>query len=259
MALQSKSLILYGLQVTANNRSVDFKTVSGGSEKQATLNLGYYSLSDLMAEIARAMNEADPSNTFTLTANRTLSGGTQNRVTITSTSSYLSLLFLTGTRNASSCRSLIGFNNIDYTGLTSYTGNSSAGTPLVPDLVGYNYLGPEFMRKVFGAVNISADGSKEAIVFQIQRFLQVQFKFEKQQKIIDEWTPFFTWAIQQRPFEFTPEITSPGTFYDVTLETTGDDGKGLGYAFKEMLPQYPFHYDTGIIKMRQKVPPGGFI
>ena len=259
MALRAQSLLLYGFQVTVNNRSLDFKTAAMGSEKQATLRLGYYSLTSLMTEIVRAMNEADPSNTFNATANRTFNSGRENRVTISTSASYLSLLFLTGTRNASSCRTLIGFNNTDYTGLTSYQGNSSAGIAVVSEKVGYNYMGPEFIKKVFGAVNVSADGSKESIVFQVQKFLQVQFKYEPQAKVISQWQGLFTWAIQQRPYEFTPEITTPTTFYEVTLESTGADGKGLGFEIKEMLPNFPFDYDTGLIRMRQIVPPGGFL
>lgn len=259
MALRSQSLFLYGLQVTANNRSIDFKTSLLGSEKQATLRLGYYSLTGLMDEVVRALTEADPVNTYSMTANRTFAGGTENRTTISTSGSYLDLLFLSGTRNATSCDSLIGFNHADYTGSTSYIGSFSCGTVLIPDLVGYNYLGPEFERKVFGSVNIAANGAKESIVFQVQRFFEVEFKYEQQDKIISEWMPFMNWSIQQRPLEFTPEITTPGTFYDCTLESTSDDGKALGYKFKEMLPQFPFHYQTGLLKFRQTVPPAGFI
>ena len=255
MALTAKSLLLYNFQVTSDNRSIDFKSSLLGSEKQATLRLGSYSLSGLMAEVSRAMQEAEPNFEYTVTANRTFNGGTENRVTITTDGTYLDLLFASGTRTTSTAAPLIGFNIVDYTGLTSYTGNSSAGVALIPDLVGYNYLGPNFLRKVFGAVNIAADGSKEAIVFQIQRFLEVQFKYEPQTKADTEWADFFDWGIQQKAFEFTPEISSPTTFYEVTLESTSDDSKALGYRMREMLPQFPFFYDTGLMKMRQIVPP----
>jgi hypothetical protein len=260
MALTAQSLILYGYDVDVNNRALDFKTSFGGSEKQASLQLGSYTLTGLMTEIARAMNEADPANSFVVTANRTYVGGTENKVTIACTSSgYLDLLFLSGSRNTASCRSLIGFNAVDYTGLTSYTGNNTSGVSLIPDYAGYNYLGPEFLRKVFGSVNISANGSKEAIVYQIQRFIQVEFKYEQKAKVISEWADFMDWAIQQKSFEFTPEITSPNVFYEVTLETSSDDSKGLGYKMTEMLPQFPNHYATGSLRFRQVVPPAGFI
>jgi hypothetical protein len=100
-------------------------------------------------------------------------------------------------------------------------------------------------------VNLSASGKKETIVYQIQHFIQVEFKHEPQTTIITDWSPFFTWAIQQRPFDFTPEITTPNTAYQVTLETTTADGKGLAFKFTEELPDLPFHYTTGILTFRQ--------
>jgi hypothetical protein len=201
MALTSKSLILYGLRITPLNRSLDFKTALIGVERQATLRLGFYSLSQLLTEIVRAMQEADPANEYTATADRTYSGGTENRVTIgTTTGTFLSLLFGTGSRTASSVAPVIGFPTVDQTGSLNYLGVSSCGTVLIPDYTAYTYLGPEFMRTVFGSVNIAADGSKEAIVFQVQRFLQCEFKFEQKAKVISEWTPFLNWGIQQRPY-----------------------------------------------------------
>ena len=65
MALSDKTLITYGVEVTTNNRSLDFKIISGGVEKQATLNLGFYSPDDLCVEIARAMKAADSTHTYT--------------------------------------------------------------------------------------------------------------------------------------------------------------------------------------------------
>lgn len=259
MALRSKSLFLFGFSVTAGNRSIDFKTSPGGIERQATLSLGYYTLGGLLDEVVRAMTAADPANTFTASANRTFAGNTENRVFISTSATFFSLLFGTGSRSASSVAPLIGFNPVDYTGLTSYGGNHSAGTALIPELYGYNYLGPDFMRTNFGSVNIAADGTKEAIVFSIQRFFQVEFRYEPEDKVIAEWAPFFTWMIQQRPLEFTPNITSPTVFYDATLESSSSDMKGLSYAMKEMLPQFPFLYTTGNMKFRQKIPPTGFL
>lgn len=252
MALRSKSLILYGFEVTANNSSIDFKAAALGPTLQGTLRLGYYSLTALMTEIVRAMSEVDPSNTYSATADRTIAGGTQNRVTIETDGAYLDLLFASGPRAASSVRTLIGFLFQDYSGATDYTGATTAGTALIPTFVGYNYLGPEFNHKVFGAVNVSAVGEKEAIVFNIQKFIEVEFKYEPYAYFISDWRPFLDWAIQQKLFEFTPEISSPTVFYEVTFEATGADGKGLGYTFKEMLPQYPDLYQSGLIRMRQR-------
>lgn len=252
MALTSKSSFLYNLQVTASNSSLDFKISGGGSQLNATLTQGFYSLSGLMEEIVRALQAADPSHTYTVTADRTVSSGTQNRVTISTNGAFLGLLFATGTRSASTCAPLIGFAVSDRTGATTYTGTASAGTILLTTWYASSYLPPESFRKVFGSLNVSATGEKESIVYQVQKFFQAEFKYEPQAYVISDWAPFLTWAIQQRDFEFTPQISSPNTVLDCSLEKTSADGKGLGYTMKEMLPEMPFLFTTGLLTFRLK-------
>lgn len=253
MALRHQSLFLYGFEITTTNRSLDFQSSYGGPTKLATLNLGYYTLTGLAYEIGRAMNAADPYNTYGVSIDRTADGGLGNRVTISTAGLFMNLLFGTGPRTSSSVASLIGFSATDQTGSLNYTGTSSAGFVLVPEYVGYSYLGPDFLRSVFGSLNISARGDKEAVVWQVQKFFQVEFRFEPEAKVISEWTPFMTWAIQQKGLEFTPDVSTPSVFYECTLEATDMDTKGLGYRMTEMLPDFPFNYRTGMMKFRQKV------
>jgi len=251
MALSSRSVFRYGYEINQYNSSLDFRSVMGGPILQATLNTGYYSLASLLREVARAMNAVDPANTYAAGADRTYSGGLETRVTITaSTSGYLDLLFGSGPRSTSSCGPLLGFALVDRTGALHYVSQGSSGISFSPSLTGYNYLDPEFQQKQFGAVNVSSSGQKEAVVFQTQRFINVQFKYEPKTYAKFYWTPFMQWATKQRLFEFTPETTNPSTFYEVTLERTPADGKGLAYAFKEMLPDFPNYYDIGNIQMR---------
>ena len=63
MALTGRSLFLYGFAVTEFNSSIDFRSASLGPVLQATLQVGYYSLSSLADEIVRAMTEVDPVTT----------------------------------------------------------------------------------------------------------------------------------------------------------------------------------------------------
>lgn len=253
MALTRQSLFLFGLEVTENNSSIDFQNVALGPEIQATLRLGYYSLSALMNEIERAMNAADPANLYTVTADRTFSSGTQNRVTIMTSGSFLSLLFATGTRSSTTVAPLIGFPLTDQTGATSYQGTSSAGIVLLPEELGYTYLSPEMWQKVFGTINVSSSGRKEAVVFNIQKFWQVEFKYEPEAKVVSEWEDFFVWAIQQRLLEFTPSTSSPNTVLEGTLETTTADGKALSFKMQEQLPEFPFFYTTGMMTFRLNI------
>jgi len=252
MALRNKSLFLYGYEVTTANRSLDFRTTSGGPIRQATLTLGSYSATTLIAEIKRAMSAADASFVYFVTLDRSISSGQENRLTIATSGVYLDLLFSSGPRASSSCASLLGFALSDRTGATSYTGTISTGIILISELVAYNYIPPSMMNTVFGSLNVTASGIKEAMVWAIQKFFQVEFRLEPESKVILQWSPFFQWAIQQKYLEFTPDITAPSSFFECTLESTQADGKGMGFKFDEMLPDNPFFYKTGLLKFRQR-------
>jgi hypothetical protein len=253
VALRTKSLFLFGFNITESNRSLDFQMALAGPVKLATLRLGTYNLSLLGKEIVRAMKEADPAHNFDVGVDRTIGGGTENRVVISTDHTFMNLLFDTGPRSASSIAPTIGFQAVDYTGATTYTGFSSAGTRLITSREGYNYLSPAYDQKLFGSVNVSASGVKEAIVYSVQQFFQVQFKYITDTEWLAKWQPLLTWLIQQRPIEFTPEISSPDTFYGGTIDSTSIDGRGLGFRATEMLPDFPFLYDTGLLRFRQIV------
>lgn len=250
MALQSRSLFLYGLQVTEYNRSIDFVAAISGPEIRATLTIGYYSLTSLMAEIKRAMSEADLNNLYTVTADRTVSGGTQNRVSIGTTGTHLELLFGTGTRAASSSAELIGFTKTNKTGSTSYTATLSSGTTLSPPFPGNMWVEPSLYKKNFGTLNTTASGRKESIVYSTQRFWQIQYNWiPTTQK--NQWADLLTWLISQKFIDFTPEITSPEIFYEGSLEGTPADSQGLAFTLNET-PKGTGLYDTGILKFRVK-------
>lgn len=251
MALSSKSLFLYGISIDSTNNKLDFKKVAGPTVLTATITPGSYSLTSLAIAIAAALNAADNLNVYYCTVDRTVGGGLQNRVTIgTTTGSYFALMFASGPNNAVSISTVIGFAQLDFTGALFYQGSASAGTLMQTTYPGYNYLSPDFSQKIFGSVNVSTSGIKEAIVFAIQRFITVEFKYEPGSKVVSEWTPMMTWLIEQRPFDFTPEVSAPSVVYSVTLESTSADSKGLGFEFKEMLPQFPNTYATGAFKFR---------
>lgn len=252
MALTSRSSFLYGYQITENNRSIDFKaSITDLTPRLATLNLGFYSLTSLMTEITRSLKALDSVNTYTVTADRTIAGGTQNRITIYSSGTYFQLLFSSGPRAASSVATLLGFVPVDKTGFVTYSGNTSTGIQFSTKMPGYKYLGPEYNQKVFGNVNVSASGNKEAIVFNVQKFITVEYQYEPKALIEAYWISFLQWAIQQKRFEFIPEVTSPSVFYEVTMEKTGADGKALAFMLMEMLPQFPNLYKTGTLTMRK--------
>lgn len=249
MALTAKSLFNYGIQVTALNRNLDFVAVSAGPTLTAVLNLGFYSPGGLADQIALQMQTEDPDNIYTVSVDRTIMGGTQNRITISTNGTFLSLLLGSGPNVATSPAGIMGFNAVDYTGGTTYTGSQSTGTILMPDFIGYNYDDSTNQAKLFGAVNIATSGLKEAVTFNTQFFVNVEFKYEPSTRL-PVWKAFFLWAIQQRQFDFTPEISSPTNVFNCTLEMTEYDDQGLGYHMIEQLDEVPNLYKTGALKFR---------
>jgi hypothetical protein len=189
-------------------------------------------------------------NTYSAVADRTVMGGSQNRVSISSNGTFFQMLFSSGPNATTSIASLIGFAQTDQTGNTTYTGTSTTGTALIPTYIGYNYADQNQQSKLFGAVNISASGLKESVVFNEQYFIDVEFKYETKANLPLYWVPFRDWAITQAPFDFTPEITSPTVFSPVTLEKSQYGQNGMGFLMKEMLPDFPNLYQTGPMTFR---------
>lgn len=250
MALRGKSLFLYGLEVRDDNQNLPFKAAALGPQLNAILPAGFYSLTSLIAQIKASMQIADPANIYTVTVDRTFMGGTENRITIATSGAYLDLLFATGTLAASSCRDLIGFGIFDYTGATSYQNGTTSGVALNTAWWGNNYQPPEVFVKNFGTVNVATNGEKEAITWTVQRFIGVEYKYEPEPKVLTEWRDLIAWLIQQKPFDYTPQVTEPLVVYEVTLESSSEDGKGLGFKMKEMVPQFPYMYSTGPMTLR---------
>ena len=245
MALSSPSLFLWSFTITTNNQFITFVNTAG--TQLATITIGNYSLTGLGQAIVQALQAQDTVNTYTFTVDRTIMGGTQNRVTITSTDTTFSLLFSSG--SPSNPATLLGFTETDFTGATHYTGSASAGIALIPNQLAYTFL--DINDKTFnqGARNVSASGIKETITFSVQYFLQAMFKYIPANTKVSQWAPFVLWMIQQNEFEFTPQISDPTTFYVVTLD---DPNQGMRFDFQEMLPDFPNNYQTPLMVFRQR-------
>ena len=185
-------------------------------------------------------------NNYSSSVSYSYLGGSENRLTISTTGTYLSLLFATGPNTFTSVVGLIGFNEVDYVGSTAYVGSQTTGTVLIPSQIGYNYLDDQNTLKVFGAVNVSASGLKETVTFNFLEFVQVEFMYEDKSRLL-EWKNFWMWAIQQRDFDFIPEITNPTRVFQVTLRKRIMTTKAWVIGMKEMLPSFPNTYQTGAL------------
>lgn len=104
-------------RINTSNNKIDFKETGGGPEITATLTTGDYTPSSLCTEIKTRMDAATlNARVYTVTFS-----STTGKFTIAG-STFLSILFSTGTNAATSVRTAIGFGANDYTGNTTYTG-----------------------------------------------------------------------------------------------------------------------------------------
>lgn len=102
--------------IDATNNKIDFKETSLGPEITATLAVGNYSTSDLITEIESKMTAASlNARTYSVTHSNTT-----GKWTIAG-STFLSLLWSSGTNTATSVGPTLGYAVSDQTGLTSYT------------------------------------------------------------------------------------------------------------------------------------------
>lgn len=255
MAQNDRALFLFGFDITKANQFINFQIVNAGPVLTAVLNVANYTATELMAELQRAMQVADPAHTYVWSIDRSVANGESNRVTVLSNGTYLKILFGTGVSAGNTPAGLLGFVSADLTGALTYSGTSQAGIILRPEFPTYDYLGPDEWAINDGVKNISAAGLKETLVFAQVYFAQGRWQYitnfgNRTQKT--EWETFLKYATKQLKFEFTPSIyEDPTKFYQVTLEKSPADGNGMGYKLNQMLSQnlYRF-YDTGILEFR---------
>lgn len=249
MGLYNQCLITFNIQVTPNNRSLDFLTSFGGLEKQATLRVGLYSLTTLAAEINRAMSVADPNFTYTVSFDRSVSGGTQNRITISTSGGFLELLLGSGTRAASSIATLVGYSATDKTGATSYTGVTSCGTILIPSYPPQDYQPIGSIHDSRRATNDSTSGKIETVSFAY--FRNFMFKIKWIQENTSEYynfQNFHIWLLRGGPIEFSESIADANT-YTVGVAINLRPPLELN----RMVPSFYDYFETPVYTFREVV------
>lgn len=247
MSAYNLSSLNYGIEVTPNNSSIDFKISGGGSQLNASLRVGLYSLSSLKTEIQRAMRAADPTNTYTVTINRSVSGGTQNRLTIATSGAFLSILFVTGTRSGSSAGTLLGYS-ADQTGSTSYVATASCGSILLPSYPPQDFqpLGSIYDSK--RSVNDSTSGRVETVSFTSFRNFTFRFKWiEEDSAEYSGFQNLILWMLRGGPVEFVSDITN-----DTTLAVGIPLNLRTPVELNRMVPGFYDYFETPTFTFREQ-------
>lgn len=255
--INTYSSFLYGFTIDSDNKYLDFKE-GAGAEVTAVLTTGDYTLQDLMQNIEDAMNEAGGLS-YAVTANRTT-----RIITITVASSTMNLLAATGTNVASSVFSTIGFASSDSGNVTSKAGTTAVSSLYYPQYKLQDYVDQKDSRKLREAtLQTSSAGLVRVHSFGVDRMFEFSMKFAtdifqpssgpivNNSTGVDDLREFMQYCIQKKFLEFMPDKDSPNTFYRVVLESTSDDGKGMGYKLQEQYSKgLVGYYETGILKFR---------
>jgi hypothetical protein len=103
-------------KITTSNQWLDFKDDGAGAEISVKVSPGNYTPTELAEQIEGLLNRNSTAGTYACSYN-----SSTGRWLVSSTGTYLSLLWTTGTHTASSLASTIGFSAGDSTGAVSYS------------------------------------------------------------------------------------------------------------------------------------------
>jgi len=254
MSISTHSRFFFDYDVDSSNNALDFD--EGGGELNATLNVGSYTFTEFAAEIKRAMDDVG-GQAYTVTANRST-----RTITISATSNF-SLLITSGSNAGSSVFGDAGFTGADVSGTNSYEGNTTAGSEYTTQFILQNYIpSTNFQKAASGVVNKAASGAVEVVTFGTEKFIRMQFLFitditqggsviRNRPSGVSDFRTFMQFMITKQPFEFMPDEDTVATFQKVILESTPEDGDGIGYRLQELFTRgLPGYYDSGNITLR---------
>ena len=257
MALHTYSKFYYGHTINETNKYINFKENGSATELTAILEVGEYSLTDFVTEVARALNAAAASN-ITVGVDRA------TRILTVSTSGTINFLAGSGSQIGSGAFSLMGYVGDSGGFFTQLGGNEPSGFEWIPQFKAQDYVSFEDNQSAIdGVTRKTTSGRVEAVSFGTQKIMDCNWRFitntqfnsthpiKNDQEGYENARAFMKYAITKADLEFIPDIDIPNTFNKCLLESTPESAEGLGFKLKELygigLPDY---YETGILKFR---------
>lgn len=259
MAMNTWSKFYYGYEIGINNNKINFNEGSG--QLTATISIGIYSPSDLATEIKTQL-DAIGVKTYTVVFSRST-----RKYTISCNAGSFDLLIATGLNSSAGVYDLIGFTGAsDLIGLGSYTSDNVSGDEYKPQFKLQDYTSPEnWFEKVDSSVNESSSGYVEVISYGTVQFTEFNLMFITDKPMdgevirnnpsgLSDINRFMQFLIKRGNFDFMPDENVPSTYYKLTLESTADSSKGVGYKLQEEVNKsLPGFYQTGKLKFRVTV------
>lgn len=253
--IYSHSAFYYGIEITSSNNIIAFN--EGGTEIEATITQGRYTLTNFITAIQTAMNAVGTLN-YVVTCDRV------SRIYTISGDSNFSLLTTSGT-SPNKAYSLMGFSGADKTGNDSYVGTVGVGSSYRPQFRLQAFLDfNDNKQAAETTLHKTASGKVELIKFRTDKVMECEVMFitdidqgiggyiQNNPSGVSDARAFLTYAIDKGPIEFIPDITDLATFTNCILESTADSSDGTGFSLKEEYSRgLPDVYKTGLLKFRE--------
>ena len=252
--IRTFSKFYYGFQVTQDERFISIDEGSG--EILIEVSIGDYDSSELATAIQTALN-ANGTNTYVVSFDRST-----RRYTISCDATF-DLLIASSSALGQSIYGVIGFTGADLTGLTTYTGDSDAGSEYQPQFQLQDYVPSDiFKRSASSTVNKTAKGTVEVVRFGIEKFIELNIKYitdipmdgkvvKNNPNGLSDAIAFFDNITEKVKFEFMPDENDVNTFQTVLLESYPGFNDGTGYKLRELFAQnLPDYYETGLMRLR---------
>jgi hypothetical protein len=253
--ISSYSVFYYGIEITPDNRFINFDEGSG--ELTAELAVGFYTPSQLAVEVQTKLNVVG-NNSYTVSFNRST-----RFLTIASGSSF-DLLWDTGISVPSLATSVLGFEENDLTGEDSYTGTLPIGKAWFPQFRLQDYVPSSNFTKAAdenvikaanGRVVVVKYGNESFIEFSVPYItnlsMEIGSPIKNDSQGYQNALEFLNFAITKNLFEFMPDINNRVEFETVILESTPESNDGVGFKLEERLgDNLPGIYSTGLLRLR---------
>lgn len=232
--IETKSKIIYGIEITSENRHLDF--IEGSTSYSAELRPGRYTLNTIAREVATALNAAGLFS-YSCSVDRAT-----RKLTISASGRFQ--LIAVNPPHSGNAAIMIGFV-ANKTGFNIVSDNG-LGKVYTPPRYLQDYEDPENnLAAISESVNESADGSVEVFSLGEKRICEFNIDYitdnaaaydflENTSGMIAKTRDLLTYLSKKGPIDFIPDKTSPEIFYTLIMDKNAYNAKGTGFRLFEM-------------------------
>lgn len=232
--IETKSEIIYGIEITSENRYLDFK--EGATSFSAELNPGRYTLATIARAVSTALNNAGLFS-YSCSIDRAT-----RKLTISASGSFQ--LIAANPPHSGNAANMIGFT-ADKTGF-NVTSDVGLGKIYTPPRYLQDYEDPENnLAAISESLNESANGTVEVFSLGEKKICEFNIDYitdnasaysflENIPGMIAKTRDLLTYLSKKGPVDFLPDKTKPEEFYTLIMEKNAFNSKGTGFRLFEM-------------------------